>query len=428
MTRQPSIGGLEVRLVCRRAARLCTVLAVGAVAAFLASGPARAAGNSRAAHLKSSRSADAASLGQWTPVAPTLGGWQAGTPAIWLAPNDTATIMWGRSPQNNQIRHTKPLTSEPPALSSASRSASSARPTGTRSRSNRRSWATGASRSPSSAGVAPSPRTPTAASWATSRVARAGLCSSWSLSASCSGTIGGAAEAPNGTLSAAWSGGWANGHGILYRVGTSPKIPAAGTDAHIAVGTPDGTTKPVEASDSAGNGHIYVEFGESSPTASTEGLYLKDVSANGPVVKVPGSGQWSQSQLGVQNLAIANTNTHAGIYLAYCSNTHVCSVLLWHAGSAKPIAVPGSYETSQVAISAGPSGSLWLSWYNRQNNRVSVVKTNAADTAFGKIATYKTPCTNGGFLAMTSGTFARVDIAMSCGNNNEVYFTQSAGG
>jgi len=59
---------------------------------------------------------------------------------------------------------------------------------------------------------------------------------------------------------------------------------------------------------------------------------------------------------------------------------------------------------------------------------VSTVRTNKADTAFGPVETYKTPCFSGGELGLSGGDFGRVDVGLQCLNESlkiEDYVTQS---
>lgn len=125
---------------------------------------------------------------------------------------------------------------------------------------------------------------------------------------------------------------------------------------------------------------------------------------------------------------MTSTNTHGGVWIAYCTNTNPCGLRLWRVGAAKPIAVPDAYGAGDVAISAGPDGRLWVAWSNAKSYDVSMVRTNRADTAFGPIETYATPCSNWGELAASGGSFGRLALAMACPNKfnkSSEYVTQS---
>lgn len=250
----------------------------------------------------------------------------------------------------------------------------------------------------------------------------------WSLSSDCVDTVGGATETSKGTLSAAWP----EGRGIFYRIGVSSTIPAAGPDSKItAVG---GGTPWIanEATDTAG--HIYAAWWQAfSSPSSDDGYYVKDLTGGGPVTKAPGAGTNTVNthvNTGAQ-VPIAATNSHPGVYLAYCSNGPVCSVLLWRVGSAKALVVPHSAGAWDVAIAAGPDGRVWLAWDNGQTNAVSTVRTNKADTAFGPVETYATPCSGFVDLGLGGGEYSRLDLVMQCENEAPawaMYVTQSLAG
>lgn len=250
----------------------------------------------------------------------------------------------------------------------------------------------------------------------------------WSLSNDCADPVGGATETNKGTLSAAWP----EGRGILYRIGVSSTIPAAGPDNDIAAlgaGTPWIAN---ETTDTAG--HVYAAWWQdfSSPS-SDDGYYVKDLTGGGPVTKAPGAGTNTVNthvNTGAQ-VPIASTNSHPGVYLAYCSNGSVCSVLLWRVGFAKALVVPHSAGAWDVAIAAGPDGRIWVAWDNGQTNAVSTVRTNKADTAFGPVETYATPCSGFVDLGLGGGEYGRLDLVMQCENealNWAMYVTQSLAG
>jgi hypothetical protein len=235
---------------------------------------------------------------------------------------------------------------------------------------------------------------------------------SWSLSGNCNNANnGGASEGPGGSYSAAWPGGWSNGHGVLYRIGVSPTIPAGGPDGEIGVPSDAGVPYASEANDLAGTGDFYAAWAQSSGTAGHGGLRVEDITKHGTVMVVPESG--TQSVADFLDLAMTNTNTHGGVWIAYCANVNPCSLRLWRVGAAKPLTIPGGDKAGNVAISAGPDGRLWVAW-SLDNWDVSVVRTNKADTAFGPVQTFTTSCGTPGQMALTGGSFGPVDVAMQC--------------
>jgi hypothetical protein len=235
---------------------------------------------------------------------------------------------------------------------------------------------------------------------------------SWSLSHSTDNIAGySATETKTGELSAAWAGS-----DVWYHIGTTPGIPAKAADSSISRSkTTVFDTR--EASDVAGSDNIYIGWtqGFSTP-ASADGYYVKDVSADGPVRKAPGSGTNSVNNLnGFSSVAMTNTNTHAGIFMLYCSNGSACSLELWHVGAAKAITVPHSSDAWDYEVTAGPDGRLWIAWSNQAADTVSTVRTNKADTSFGPVETYKIPfCFEHPLLGISGGTYGRLDVVVQC--------------
>ena len=249
----------------------------------------------------------------------------------------------------------------------------------------------------------------------------------WSLSADCVNPVGGAAAGKGGVLAAAWPGGWAGGHGVLYRVGTSSSIPAASVDQHIALSTGADASQTAVTSDTAGNGDFYVAYLQVF-SSSHDGYYVKNVTTNGGVAKAPGSGTTSVNISPFAIPAITSTNTHPGVFVAYCSNSSTCAVRLWRVGSAAARTVPGSSGANDTAVSPGPNGRVWIAWYNESKNTTSIVRSNEADTAFGPVRTYPTPCFEHGLLGLSGGAFGRLTVALQCVNQQaklEMLFTQS---
>jgi hypothetical protein len=254
----------------------------------------------------------------------------------------------------------------------------------------------------------------------------------WSLSADCHDPVPAAAEnSSNGkVLAAAWPGGWAGGSGINYRIGVSPSIPAPPPDKHIlltkATALPTGMMN-----DESGNGHFYVAWAQIFSTpAGRDGIYVKDVTAGTPARKAPGTGTFSsETNFPVfGRVATVNRNTGGGVFIAYCANSPTCHLELWKVGAAKAIPVPSSSPAFGVSIAQGPLGRVWVTWYNPSSNRVFVARTNKADTRFGAVRSYATPCDGGGLLGLGGDPLPRLDIGMECVNKsafkNEQFVTQ----
>jgi hypothetical protein len=244
----------------------------------------------------------------------------------------------------------------------------------------------------------------------------------WTLSHDCVNPVAAAAEnTPSArVLAAAWPGGWATGSGINYRIGVSAAIPAATDDRHIlltkATAFPTGM-----ANDVNGSGHFYVAWAQVfSVPASRDGIYIQDVTAGSPARKAPDTGTFtvSDDMSPVAKLAITNRNFHSGVFLAYCANSAgPCHLLFWRVGAAKAVAVPSSANAFSVSIAQGPGGRIWVAWYNAASNRVFVTRTNIADTKFGAVESYATPCFEHGMLGLGGSPVPRLDIGMQCVDN-----------
>ncbi len=250
----------------------------------------------------------------------------------------------------------------------------------------------------------------------------------WSLSGHCDIPESDAALGGNGQVAAAWPGGWSGGHGLLYRLQRSGSNPAFGPDREVALPPSASVVKMAVAANSAGNGDVWAYWGQFGSTPSgADGWYAKDLTANGPVRKAPLSVHGSADLNVAARPAFATTNSHAGVFSLYdvppsgpsyinCSNGQYCTVRLWRVGSPKAVAVPGAVHVmaDDLALSAGPKGRLWIAWFSAHQETVNVLRTNEADSEFGPVKTYPTPCTGYGVLGTGSGELQRLDVAVQC--------------
>jgi hypothetical protein len=239
----------------------------------------------------------------------------------------------------------------------------------------------------------------------------------WSLSANCRVDHLGATSDSKGGLTATWPGGWAGGNGILYRIGVSSTIPAAGSDRQIS--TAVGDAGSVGAATESKSQDAYAAWTRffSKPT-SKDGLWVVDLSKGSAPRKAPDTGTNLVASY-PQPVAIAAPSGRDGIYLAYCNDALPCSkVELWRDGASTAASVPGSSTARSVALSAGPSGRLWIAWWSKTTGKVSVVRTNEAGNAFGPVKTYAGPhgCLGDGnaTIAISSGSQQRLDLVVNC--------------
>jgi hypothetical protein len=252
---------------------------------------------------------------------------------------------------------------------------------------------------------------------------------SWSLTNKCDGAGPSAIGYMNGVVAAAWE----DLGTLKYRIGVSPTIPATGADNVISLpgrasAEIAGIVADVGSDANSDGGDTYVGWGQNSGTTAANGFYVKDVAANGPITKAPGSGVNSLPKI-VGWVQIPMVATPAGVFLAYPSNQSAPNLLLWKVRSTTPLVVPGSSGVFAPQLATGPGGRLWISW-DTSSYGIAVVRTNKADTKFGPVETYPTPC---GFVPSAAlgaaGTFGRLDIVIKCqskttGFPQEVYATQ----
>ena len=237
----------------------------------------------------------------------------------------------------------------------------------------------------------------------------------WSLSQGCTFAdvgFGGATRTRNGTLSAVWAGG-----GVMYHIGASTTIPASTPDRTISTSLGDAESVN-EQTDSKSQDLYAVWYRTFSKPPSRDGVYVADVTKKGPPMKGPSSGTNDASH-SVQPVAVASPSGRGGIYLAYCNNASPCNqVELWRAGAKKAVAVPKSSAPTSVALSAGPSGRLWLAWWSAKNGTVRVVRTNKAGSRFGPVETLSAPHGCAGDtnapVVISSGPQQRLDVVLNC--------------
>ncbi len=195
----------------------------------------------------------------------------------------------------------------------------------------------------------------------------------------------------SGTPVASWPGG----SGVAFHVGTDPNTPATAPDRSVAVasgaGTVVGTTLARET-----DGSVWVAWFTES-FASDQGYWVDKITpVQAAKAEAPGSGGPSlANNQPLQPVAFA-AGAKGGGYLAYCVPTAsipCAHIALWKVGAATATTVPGSttQHASRVAIAAAPGGHLWVLWYDTSQNKIHVIRSNAAVTKFGPGQTIAAP-------------------------------------
>jgi hypothetical protein len=188
---------------------------------------------------------------------------------------------------------------------------------------------------------------------------------------------------------------WPGGSGVTYHVGLDAKTPAAKPDQTVPVTEGGGDVVGTTAVRSSDGGVWVAWFTESF--ASDQGYWAaKLLPSQAAKVKAPGSGGTGlANNQPFQPVAFA-ARAGGGEYLAYCvpSKTIECAhIALWKVGASKAAVVPGSasQHAVHVAIAAAPGGHLWVQWYDTSQNKIHVVRTNAAVSRFGPVQTLAAP-------------------------------------
>lgn len=188
---------------------------------------------------------------------------------------------------------------------------------------------------------------------------------------------------------------WPGGRGVAFHVGVDPSTPATQPDGTVPVtsgsGTVVGTTLARET-----DGSVWVAwFTESG--ASDQGYWVDKIAPTQVAkTEAPGSGGPGLSNNQPLQSVAFTAGAKGGGYLAYCVPTTTIScahIALWKVGAAKAITVPGSssQHAAKVAIAAAPGGHLWVLWYDTSQNKIHVIRSNAAATKFGPGQTIAAP-------------------------------------
>jgi hypothetical protein len=202
--------------------------------------------------------------------------------------------------------------------------------------------------------------------------------------------------------------------GNLFHVGVDPNCPASSPDGTITPTPGSAQGNPAIVTDSHGSVWVgwFQEFKKQAywvnPILPTQA---------GPV-EAPDSAthiQPFQNNQPNQPVALA-ARVGGGVYMAYCvaSASQPCSHIdLWKVGSAKPLVVPGSANTTgaHVTVAAGPKGHMWVAWYNAAKKVIHAVRTNTTATRFGVNRTIKAPSKSFNFTDIQGqGSSGRLDV------------------
>ena len=188
---------------------------------------------------------------------------------------------------------------------------------------------------------------------------------------------------------------WPGGSGVAFHVGTDPNTPATKADGTVAVTSGSGTVVGTALARET-DGSVWVAWFTES-FASDQGYWVDKITPTQVAkTEAPGSGSPSlANNQPLQSVAFA-AGAKGGGYLAYCVPTAsipCAHIALWKVGTATAVTVPGSssQHSARVAIAAAPGGHLWVLWYDTSQNKIHVIRSNAAVTKFGPGQTIAAP-------------------------------------
>ncbi len=186
----------------------------------------------------------------------------------------------------------------------------------------------------------------------------------------------GVATLPDGTLVTAFP----LNTEISYQVGSGPVQTFTVPDCcayHVAL--------------AADGGAVYAAWYANGDAPSEQGVFVRQIYPTlGATVQAPGSVTKGDSLDPGARVAMV-TRAGGGIYLAYLKGYPTTkSVALWKLGTSTVKNAPASKGASNVALSAGPAGRLWLA-YDDGSDDLRAVRTSPSGAAFGAVQTLNVP-------------------------------------
>lgn len=210
------------------------------------------------------------------------------------------------------------------------------------------------------------------------------------------------------------------GGGALYHVGVDPSCPAGSPDGTIPVASGNSPSNPAIVT--ASDGSVWVATFQAF---TKEGYFVTQILPSaGPLLEAPGSKSTAAHNNQPLEPVALTARTGGGVYMAYCvaSSSQPCAHIdLWKVGSANPMVVPGSANTTsaRLTLAAAPQGRLAVTWFNAVHGNaaqgaIHSVRTNTTATAFGIVRTIKPPTHTSGFFDIQSqDSNGRLDVVVN---------------
>jgi hypothetical protein len=151
------------------------------------------------------------------------------------------------------------------------------------------------------------------------------------------------------------------------------------------------------------------------------------------VFKAPGSSSAKGDSTDPgQNVAVA-ASTRGGIYVAYKVGYPTANhVRIWEVGTRHSITVKAN-NAQDVMLATGPTGRLWLAWYNVNSHSIKVARTDPGVRRLGSIRSVKPPGDRYSSVWKVTGSGASGPLhlvvnANASGKNPQIYYQKVAPG
>lgn len=207
---------------------------------------------------------------------------------------------------------------------------------------------------------------------------------------------GGTAVIPNGGTPIT---AMALGDGVTYHVGFGHARPA--TTADKTAGSTLFPSAPGVAVD-AKNHDAWALWASGDGGAHHDGVWAQVIQpSSGKQIHAPGSyAAGGTTSFGPEQDLSAAARAGGGVYTAYVTAARK-SIDVWKLGASKPFAtIKDSQGPSDVVVTAGPGGRIWLYW--RDDVAWHAARSNRAATRFGPTSTVGTPKNDTSNLAIAA--------------------------
>jgi hypothetical protein len=197
---------------------------------------------------------------------------------------------------------------------------------------------------------------------------------------------------------------------LTWHVGTGPNADQTETVASCCV---------YDAAMVRDGSNVWMAWYGNGSTNATNGVFAMQIYPTvGSVLKAPGSSKTSlgsPASIETGRIGLA-ARAGGGVYAAYCVGYPTCtSVRVWKVGTSTTKDVPGSKAARKIALSAGPSGRLWVAW---AGPKVRAVRTGEDGLAMGAVRDVGLPKGQStAYQLAVDGSRGRGDIVVNVGDS-----------